>query len=240
LNTQFSPASVRRTRRCFGLAPLRPRALSNWVESESALDSLFDRIFCGKPVPTFPENALVSGHRRGRTDRGPRCAGRNRRLGRGGARLAAPWAVDGLQIGGERPGRTRIARIVLLQEKVQRETEAALGKTACAAMTCRATVREQPGGRLALIEILSVRRTADQHVHCAKDEQTAPPFLPRHKFRCCLHAAVVLRCHRTGAVMSGKCRHSQPRAHSRVMVEQRQKGGGALGVSRCYRGATRD
>jgi hypothetical protein len=34
-------------------------ALSNWVESESALDSLFDRIFCGKPVPTFPENALA-------------------------------------------------------------------------------------------------------------------------------------------------------------------------------------
>ena len=35
------------------------RALSNWVESEGALGSLFDRIFCGKPVSTFPENALV-------------------------------------------------------------------------------------------------------------------------------------------------------------------------------------
>src|SRR6266566_9750974 len=38
---------------------IRPRALSDWVESESALDSLFDRIFCGKPASTFPENALA-------------------------------------------------------------------------------------------------------------------------------------------------------------------------------------
>jgi hypothetical protein len=59
---------------------------------------------------------------------------------------------------------------VLLQEKVQRKSEAALGKTACAAMTCRATVRKQPGGRFALIQILGVRPTADQHGHCANGE----------------------------------------------------------------------
>jgi hypothetical protein len=40
--------------------PERTRALSNRVESESTPDSLFDRIFRGKPVPTFPENALAS------------------------------------------------------------------------------------------------------------------------------------------------------------------------------------
>jgi hypothetical protein len=59
---------------------------------------------------------------------------------------------------------------VLLQEQVEREAEAALGKTACASMTCRATIRKQPRGRFALIEILGVRRTADQHRNYAKGE----------------------------------------------------------------------
>src|SRR5439155_1957852 len=29
------------------------------LNRKSALDSLFDRIFCGKPASTFPENALA-------------------------------------------------------------------------------------------------------------------------------------------------------------------------------------
>src|SRR5260221_9492740 len=78
-------------------------------------------------------------------------------------------------------------------------------------MTCRAPVREQPGGRFALIDILSVCPAADQHGKCAKDEQTAPPFLQRHKFRRTLHAAVALRRNRTALVMSTKRRRSQPR-----------------------------
>jgi hypothetical protein len=59
---------------------------------------------------------------------------------------------------------------VLLQEQEERETKAALGKTACAAMTCRATIRKQLGGRFAGIEILGVCRAADQHQNCANDE----------------------------------------------------------------------
>jgi hypothetical protein len=90
---------------------------------------------------------------------------------------------------------------VLLQEQEERKTEAALGKTACAAMTCRATIRKQLGGRFALIEILSVCRAADQHRNCAKGEQTAPQFLQQHKFRRYLHAAVVLRRNRAALGM---------------------------------------
>jgi hypothetical protein len=59
---------------------------------------------------------------------------------------------------------------VLLQEQEQRKPEAALGKTACAAMTCRATVCKQPGGRFALVDILSVRPAADQYSNGAKHE----------------------------------------------------------------------
>ena len=84
--------------------------------------------------------------------------------------MAALRTIDGLQIGGERPGRAGIARVVLLQEQEERETEAALGETSCAAMTCRAIVGKQPGDRFALIEILGVCRAADQHSNCAKGE----------------------------------------------------------------------
>jgi hypothetical protein len=59
---------------------------------------------------------------------------------------------------------------MLLQEQEQRQPEAALGKTACAVMTGRATIRKQPFGRFALIEILGVRRTADQQRNGAKGE----------------------------------------------------------------------
>jgi hypothetical protein len=59
---------------------------------------------------------------------------------------------------------------VLLQKQVECKTKSALGKTVRAAMTCRATIRKQPGGRLALIEILGVRRAADHYQNCAKGE----------------------------------------------------------------------
>jgi hypothetical protein len=59
---------------------------------------------------------------------------------------------------------------VLSQEQVERKPESALGKTACTAMTCRATIRKQPGGWFALVDILSVCATADQHRNCAKGE----------------------------------------------------------------------
>jgi hypothetical protein len=172
-------------------------------------------------------------YRRGRADRGPRCAGRSRRrLGRAGSRSAALRSIDGRQIGGQRPGRARTARIVLLQEQEQRQSEAALGKTACAVMTCRATVRKQPFGGFALIEILGVRHSADQHRNCAKDEQTARPLLRRHTFRRTLHVAVAPSpqpnrprdVRRMPAFLTGTL--------SRVMAEQRQKGGGVTGRPR--------
>jgi hypothetical protein len=97
---------------------------------------------------------------------------------------------------------------VLLQEQEKRKPEATLGKTAGAAMACRATIRKQLGGRFALIEILSVCRAADQHENCAKGEQTAPQLLRRHEFQRYLHAAVVLRRNRTVPVMSNKYRRS--------------------------------
>jgi hypothetical protein len=117
---------------------------------------------------------------------------------------------------------------VLLQEQEQRETEASLGKTARAAMTCRATIRKQPGGRFALVEILSVCGTAGQHTNCAKRKQTTPQLLQRHEFRRYLHAAVVLRRDRTAVVMLNIRPPLLTRSPARVMVEERQKGGGAL------------
>jgi hypothetical protein len=72
---------------------------------------------------------------------------------------------------------------MLLQEQEEREPEAALGKTACAAMTCRTTIREQPRGRFALIEILSMCRSAREHKNCSEDERTAPQFRLRHELQ---------------------------------------------------------
>ena len=72
---------------------------------------------------------------------------------------------------------------MLLQEQEEREPEAALGKTACAAMTCRTTIRKQPRGRFALIEILSVCRSADEHKNGSEDERTAPQFWLRHELQ---------------------------------------------------------
>jgi hypothetical protein len=129
-------------------------------------------------------SGLTSRHRHGRTHRGPRCViRRRRRPHRDGSRFAARCTIDGLQIGGERPGRARTARVVLLQVQEERESEATLGKTACAAMTCRATVGKQLGNRFALIEILGVCRSTDQHGNYAKGEQTAPQSPWQRPFR---------------------------------------------------------
>jgi hypothetical protein len=47
-----------------GLAQRRFRrtagAVSDWAESETALDSISGRIFYGEPAPTSPENALIA------------------------------------------------------------------------------------------------------------------------------------------------------------------------------------
>jgi hypothetical protein len=72
---------------------------------------------------------------------------------------------------------------MLFQEQEECGTEAALGETACAAMACRATIRKQPHCRFALIEILSLCRTADERIDCTKDEPTAPQFRLRHARR---------------------------------------------------------
>jgi hypothetical protein len=70
---------------------------------------------------------------------------------------------------------------VLLQEHVQRQPEAAFGKTARVMVTCRATVGEQPGGRFALIDILRLRRSAGQHDNRAKGEEAEPRFPPQNQ-----------------------------------------------------------
>jgi hypothetical protein len=59
---------------------------------------------------------------------------------------------------------------VILQEQEQRKAEATLGKTACAAMTGRATIGKQLGGWFALIEILSLCRSTAEHRNHAKGE----------------------------------------------------------------------
>jgi hypothetical protein len=102
---------------------------------------------------------------------------------RASPRSAALWSVDGLQISGELPGCARIAHVMLLQEQEERETEAALGKTVCAAMTCRATIRKQPRRRFALIEILSVCRGSDEQINDAEERQIPPQFWLRHYLR---------------------------------------------------------
>jgi hypothetical protein len=72
---------------------------------------------------------------------------------------------------------------MLLQEQEEREPEAALGKTACAAMACRTTIRKQPRGRFALIEILSMCRGTDEDNNGSEDERTAPQFWLRHELQ---------------------------------------------------------
>jgi hypothetical protein len=99
------------------------------------------------------------------------------------SRSAAWWAVYRRQIRSELPGRAVTARVMLLQEHEERGTEAALGETAGAAMTGRATIRKQPRGRFALIEILSVCCSPGEHINGAEHEQTPLQFWLRHEFR---------------------------------------------------------
>jgi hypothetical protein len=49
-------------------------------------------------------------------------------------------------------------------------------------MTLRATVREQPCRRFALIEILRVGRRTSQRTDNAEDEQITPQLGLRHEF----------------------------------------------------------
>ena len=77
---------------------------------------------------------------------------------------------------------------MFLQEREQRETEAAFGEAARAAMACRAAVGEQPWRRFAFVEILGLgpgraKNSAAQHNHRAENEQIAPQLGLRDKFR---------------------------------------------------------
>jgi len=104
---------------------------------------------------------------------------------------------------------------VLLQEKVERETEATLGKTAWAAMTCHATIGEQPWSRFALVEILGAGRAA-QNCDGAKGKQTTSQqiallFLSKPR-RCTLPDRGVVKLglidqqHCPGKIRSTRCR----------------------------------
>jgi hypothetical protein len=59
---------------------------------------------------------------------------------------------------------------MILQERVERETQAAFGEPAGAAMTSRATIRKQLGCRFTLIEILSLGRSAGQSIDYAESK----------------------------------------------------------------------
>jgi hypothetical protein len=70
---------------------------------------------------------------------------------------------------------------VLLQEQVERETEATLRKTAWAAMTCRATVGEQPWSRFPRVEVFGVDGDAAQGGDEAKGKYTqSQQITPSH------------------------------------------------------------
>ena len=82
---------------------------------------------------------------------------------------------------------------MVLQKQKQGGTEAAPGQTAGAAMTGRATIRKQTHCRFALINILTVCRSAEKRINSSEDEQTAAQFfLSRHELRWSSHVAVVL------------------------------------------------
>jgi hypothetical protein len=72
---------------------------------------------------------------------------------------------------------------MVFQEQEQRGTEAALGETAGAAMTCRATISKQLHGRFALIEILGMCRGADERINGAEHKQTVPQLWLRQELR---------------------------------------------------------
>jgi len=57
---------------------------------------------------------------------------------------------------------------MLLQEQIKRQAETSLGEASCAAMAARATIGKKPATRLALVEILGVRRRARKQHRDAK------------------------------------------------------------------------
>src|SRR5215475_171213 len=74
---------------------------------------------------------------------------------------------------------------MLLQEKIERETEALLGETARAVMTGRATVGKKLLRRFTLVEVLGVGCPACNQDDHAKRQQTRPqcpqrPHVQRH------------------------------------------------------------
>ena len=98
------------------------------------------------------------------------------------------WRVDRREISRELRGGVRTGRVVFFQEREQRETEAAFGETAWAAMACRATVRKQPRRRFALVEILGlgggrVEQSAGERNDRADNEQIAPQLWLRDEFQ---------------------------------------------------------
>lgn len=107
---------------------------------------------------------------------------RRRRPCPGTACLTVRRSVERFEVGCERPGRARIAHIMLLQKQVQRDGEASLGKPAGAVMTRRAAVGEQPCRRLALVEVLGPRgRIRDEKKDANKEQSehhSAKPALP--------------------------------------------------------------
>jgi hypothetical protein len=62
---------------------------------------------------------------------------------------------------------------MVFQIHKKREAEASLGKAAGAAMTCGAAIGKQTRTRLALIEILSVCRSADEKAKAAENQEPA-------------------------------------------------------------------
>ena len=92
------------------------------------------------------------------------------------------WRFDGLQIRGQRPRRLGIAGIVLLQEQIEREGEAVLGKPARAAVAGRAALGKQLWRRLAGVEIFLCRRRArGEHRKGGERKQAAPVADWRHQ-----------------------------------------------------------
>ncbi len=77
---------------------------------------------------------------------------------------------------------------MLLQEHHQRETVAAVGEAAWAAVARRAGILKQPRRRFALVEILGpnggrTEERAGQRNRGAEDEPTAPQLWLRPEFR---------------------------------------------------------
>ena len=132
----------------------------------------------------------------------------NGRLRRSTAGSPGLDTLDGFEVGGEGPGRTRIAGIMLLQEQIKGDPEAALGKTAGAAMTTRAIVRKHPGCRFAFVDILRMDGFAGQPGNGAQGEnerEHMPPRSPARRDLGHYRDPVILRHDRADPVMLPPC-----------------------------------